>query len=69
MLSQIKRNSGSLHKVIGEVLVLGLMVVVYNLPYNSCVFNASVVLEPGTVVCACHTVVYLVHRSCLSNEY
>ena len=35
-----------------EVLVLGLLVVVYKIPYSSCIFNAAVVLEPGTMVCA-----------------
>ena len=44
MLSKTRRNSGSLHRVIGEVLVLGLLVV-YKIPYSSCMFN-TVVLEP-----------------------
>ena len=66
MLSKTRRNSGSLHRVIGEVLVLGLLVVVYKIPYSSCIFNTAVVLEPGTMVCAYHTAIwYLVHRSCL----
>ena len=47
MLSKTRRSSGSLHRVIGEVLVLGLLVVVYKIPYSNCVFNAAVVLEPG----------------------
>ena len=47
MLFKTRRNSGSLHRVIGEVLVLGLLVVVYKIPYSNCVFNAAVVLEPG----------------------
>ena len=46
-LSKTTRNSGSLHRVISEVLVLGLLVVVYKIPYSSCVFNSAVVLEPG----------------------
>ena len=37
--------------MIGEVLVLGLLVV-YKIPYSSCIFNAAVVLEPGAMVCA-----------------
>ena len=65
MLFKTRRNSGSLHRVIDEVLVLGLLVVVYKIPYSSCIFNTTVVLEPGTMVCAYHTAVYLVHRSCL----
>ena len=47
MLSKTRRNSRSLHRVIGEVLVLGLLVVVYMIPYSSCVFSAAVILEPG----------------------
>ena len=66
MLSKTRRNSGSLHRVIGEVLVLGLLLVVYKIPYSSCIFSTAVVLEPGTMVCAYHTAVYLVHRSCVS---
>ena len=46
MLFKTRRNSGSLHRVIGEVLVLGLLVV-YKIPYSSCMFNTAVVLEPG----------------------
>ena len=34
MLSKM-RSSGKLHRVIGEVLVLGLLVVVYKIPYSS----------------------------------
>ena len=66
MLFKTRRNSGSLHRVIGEVLVLGLLLVVYEIPYSSCIFNTAVVSEPGTMVCAYHTAVYLVHRSCVS---
>ena len=62
MLSKTRRNSGNLHRVIGEVLVLGLLVVVYKIPCRSCIFNTAVVLEPGTMVCVYHTAVYLVHR-------
>ena len=51
--------------VIGEVLELDRLVVVYEIPYSSCIFNTAAVLEPGTMVCAYHTAVYLVHRSCL----
>ena len=69
MLFKTRRNSGSLHIVIGEVLVLGLLVVVYKIPYSSCIFNTRVILEPGTMVCAYHTAVYLVHRSCLCHIY
>ena len=47
MLSKTRRNSGSLHRVIGEALVLGLLVVVYNIPYSSCMFNTAVVIESG----------------------
>ena len=36
MLSKTRRTSGNLHGVIGEVLVLGLLVVVYKIPYGSC---------------------------------
>ena len=53
MLFKTRRNSGSLHRVIGEVVVLGLLVVVYKIPYSSCIFNTAVVLEPGTMMCAC----------------
>ena len=70
MLSKTRRNSGNLHRVIGEVLVLGLLVVVFKIPYRSCcMFNTAVVVEPGTMVCAYHTAVYLVHRSCLPVSY
>ena len=37
MLSKTRRSSGSFHRVIGEVLVLGLLVVVYKIPYSSCI--------------------------------
>ena len=46
MLSKT-RSSGSLHRVIGEVSVLGLLVVVYKIPYSSCRFNTANGLEPG----------------------
>ena len=36
MLSKTGRSSGNLHRVIGEVLVLGLLVVAYKIPYSSC---------------------------------
>ena len=36
MLSKTRRSSGSLNRVIGKVLVLGLLVVVYKIPYSSC---------------------------------
>ena len=39
MLSKTIRSSGSLHRVTGEVLVLGLLVVAIKMPYSSCVFN------------------------------
>ena len=39
MLSKTRRSSGSLHRVIDEALVLGLLVVVYKIPYSSCMFN------------------------------
>ena len=35
--------------VIGEVLVLGLLVVVYKMPYSSCMFNTPIVCEPGNM--------------------
>ena len=35
MLSKM-RSSGITYKVIGEVFVLGLLVVVYKIPYSSC---------------------------------
>ena len=58
MLSKTRRNSRSLHRVIGEVFVLGLLVVVCKIPYSSCILNTAVVLEPGTLqlVCAYHAV-------------
>ena len=46
MLSKTTRSSGSLHRVINEVLVLGLPVVC-KIPYSSCMFNTAVVLEPA----------------------
>ena len=49
--------------------MLDLLVVVYKIPYSSCIFNRAVVLEPGTMVCAYHTAVYLVHRSCLCHTH
>ena len=57
MLSKTRRSSGSLHRVIGEVLVLGLLVVVYKIPYSSCMFNTAVVLLLSIWhnVCACHS--------------
>ena len=55
--------------MIGEVLVLGLLVVVYKIPYGSCIFITAVVLEPGMMVCAYHTAVYLVQGSCLCHNY
>ena len=58
-----RRNSGSLHRVIGEVLVLGLLVMVNKIPHSSYIFSTEVVLEPSTMVWAYHTAVYLVHRS------
>ena len=37
MLSKMRISSGILiYRVIGEVLVLGLLVVVYKIPYSSC---------------------------------
>ena len=35
MLSKMRRSSGNLHRVIGEVLALGLLVVC-KIPYSSC---------------------------------
>ena len=46
MLSKTRRSSGSLHRVIGDVLVLVLLVV-YKIPFSSCMFDTAVVLEPG----------------------
>ena len=68
MLSKT-RSSGSLHRVIGEVSVLGLLVVVYKIPYSSSMFNTANGLEPGKCVpiiplsiwynvCAFHSPVY-----------
>ena len=36
MLFKTRRSSGNLHRVIREELVLGLLVVVYKIPYSSC---------------------------------
>ena len=36
MLSKVRKSYGNLHRVIGEVLVLHLLVVVYKIPYISC---------------------------------
>ena len=36
MLSKMKRSSGITYRVTVEVLVLGLLVVVYKSPYSSC---------------------------------
>ena len=36
MLSEMRRSSGITYGVIGEVLVLGLLVVVHKIPYSSC---------------------------------
>ena len=44
MLFKTRRNSGSWHRVIREVLVLGLLVVAYNIPYSCCFFNTAVVV-------------------------
>ena len=57
------------YTVIGEVLVLGLLVGVFKIPYSSCIVNTAVVLGPGTIVCAYHTAVDLVHRSFLCHTY
>ena len=48
MLSKT-RSSGNLHRVIVQVLVLGLLVidVCKKIPYSSCTFNTTIVLEPG----------------------
>ena len=53
------------YKVIGKVLALGLLVVVYKIPYNSCVNQARcnwcvpiVLLSIWYNVCACHSPVY-----------
>ena len=51
MLSKTRTSSGSLHRVIGEVLVLGLLVV-YKMPYSSCMFN-TVLVEPGKMLLVC----------------
>ena len=59
---QMKRSSAC--KVIVEVLVLGLLVVVY----FSIRFRTAVVCEPGKMqlVCSHRTTVYLVQRVCVS---
>ena len=46
ILSKTRGNTGRLHRMIGEVLVLVLLVVVYKIPYRSCMFSTAVVLEP-----------------------
>ena len=53
------------YTVIGEVLVLGLLVVVWKIPYSGCILNTAVVMEAGKMVCGYHTAVYLVHGSCM----
>ena len=60
---QKRRSSGSLHRVIGEVLVLGLLVV-YKIPYGSCIFNTTVVLRArqdvvGVCFLQCYTMSYI----------
>ena len=35
--------------LIGEVLVLGLLVVTYKIPYSCCMFNTTIVLEAGNM--------------------
>ena len=63
MLSKMRRSSGKLHRVIGEVLVLGLLEVVYKIPYSSCMYvNQAIciwcvpimLLSTWYNVCACH---------------
>ena len=58
-------NLHTKYKVIGKVLALGLLVVVYKIPYNSCVNQARcnwcvpiVLLSIWYNVCACHSPVY-----------
>ena len=51
--------------MIGEGLVLGPLVLVYEIPYSSCIFNTAIVLEPGHDG-VCLSYYYLVHRSCRS---
>ena len=41
MLFKARRNSGSSHRVIGEVLVLGLLVLVCKIPCSSCIFQSN----------------------------
>ena len=36
MLSKTRKSSGHLQRVMGEVLVLVLLLVVYKIPYSSC---------------------------------
>ena len=61
-VSHAVQKEKKLTKFTHEVLVLGLLVVVYTIPYISYMFNTSVVLEPDKMqlVCAHHTAVYRV---------
>ena len=40
-----------------EVLVLGLLVVVYKIPYSSCIFNTAVVVALSYLLMVSHDVV------------
>ena len=57
-----KRKDLEIYILIGERLVLGLLLVVYKIPYT------AVVCEPSkmSLMCSHHTTVYLVQRVCLS---
>ena len=46
-VSHAVQKEKKLTKFTHEVLVLGLLVVVFKIPYSSCMFNTAVVLKPG----------------------
>ena len=54
-----------------EVLVLGLLVVVYKIPYSSCIFNTAVVVALSYLLMVSHDVVdigseyFVVYLSCI----
>ena len=58
MLSKTRRISGSLHRVIGEVLVLVLLVV-WKIPYSSCIRDRQ------DVICVCSSYYCLSGTTCV----
>ena len=69
MPSKTRRNSGNLHRVIGEVLVLGVLVVVFKIPYSSCMWVRQDMIGVFTPCCCvsgttCVPVIYPVQRVC-----